>query len=89
MRMMTKVNSGEWWARDWRTGRLTPAAPATPDVVICRRVADYPGGRAPAGATLGTCGRCAAPLAHNAAKYPEVERICMQCAHIVPLPFPQ
>jgi hypothetical protein len=79
-------------------GRLTPDGPlveapatATPDVWICRRVADFPRGQAPAGSAPGHCSRCTAPIAFNPARIPIVPpatpKVCMQCARIQPLPI--
>jgi len=60
-----------------------------PDVVLCRRVADFPNQQAPAGATLGTCRTCEAVIAFNPAKFPDKPHVCMQCAGIEPLPMEQ
>jgi hypothetical protein len=60
-----------------------------PESVICRRVADYPRGVPPAAATIGRCAKCAAPIAFNAARFPDRPHVCMQCAQIMPDPYPE
>lgn len=58
-----------------------------PDVVICRRVADYPLGP-PAAAGIMPCSQCTAPIAYNpAGPHQQAPKICMQCARIHPLPI--
>jgi len=58
-----------------------------PARVICRRVADYAQGRAPAGAALGACASCGAAIAFNPAKFPDQPHVCLQCSGIEPLPI--
>lgn len=81
-----KTNPGDYLRTDQR-GNLQPADAGNPDAVICRRVADY-ASSPPAGAALGACDQCAAPIAYNP-EGPHLDRprICMQCAGIEPLPF--
>jgi hypothetical protein len=82
----TLVNSGEYFSRTLG-GPLEPAPPGVPDVVICRRVEDFPGGQVPAGGIVTVCRECGAQVVTNLAKHPDRPRICMQCAHIQPLPI--
>jgi hypothetical protein len=51
-------------------------------------VADYPGQRIPPKGAVTTCATCDAPIVFNPAR-PNIAapKICMQCAHIQPLPF--
>jgi DNA-directed RNA polymerase subunit RPC12/RpoP len=66
------------------------AAPGVPDVVVCRRLADFPGGRPPEGAAVIRCAECGHYIAFNArGPHPDRPHVCMQCADIRPLPFPQ
>lgn len=74
-------------------GRLLelPADAGAADLWICRRVADFPRGLAPAGAAIGRCARCGAEIAYNPARVasvpPATPQVCMQCARIEPLPI--
>jgi hypothetical protein len=81
-----RVNSGEYYRRA-PDGRLEPAAAGVPDVIICRRVVDFPGGVAPVGGVVTVCRDCGASIATNIAKFPDQPRICMQCAAIRPEPI--
>jgi hypothetical protein len=81
-----RVNSGEYYERT-PGGRLEPAAPAVPDAVICRRVADYAPAPVPVGGFVTVCRDCGASVVTNISKYPDRPRICMQCASIAPLPI--
>ena len=69
-------------ARDLADGPL-------PDVWICRRLADYPGGTAPAGAALAWCAGCGRPIAYNpVTPVPAtIPKRCLQCCGIAPLPL--
>lgn len=62
-----------------------------PDAWICRRVADFPRGIAPAGAAVGVCTECGASIAYNPGRVASVPlgtpQVCMQCASIKPLPI--
>ena len=80
-----KVRAGQYFRE--RPGGLVPAAPAPPDVIVCRRVADFPGGLAPAGSAVVQCAECAAPIVYKAAPNYAAPRVCMQCMHIVPDPL--
>jgi hypothetical protein len=81
-----RTESGEYYERDERG--LRPAAPGVPDVVICRRVVDYPDGQPPIDAALDTCTECSALVAYNpSGPHLERPRVCMQCAGIQPLPI--
>jgi len=85
------VTGGKFYGRVTEHGPLVEAPAGTPDVWICRRVADFPGGQAPAASASGICSRCAAPIAYNPARLPTVPpttpKVCMQCARIQPLPI--
>lgn len=86
---MTRINGGRFY------GRLTPGGPLVgvpeavgePDVWICRRVADFPGGRVPAGGAVATCATCAAPIVYNPQRRVTAPKHCMQCSDIQPLPI--
>ncbi len=83
-----RVKAGEYYRRDGPDAPLVPAAPAVPDVIICRRLEDFPDAVVPAGGVVVACRDCGAPVVTNLAKYPERPRICMQCGSIQPLPLP-
>lgn len=59
-----------------------------PDVVVARRVADFPRQRVPRGGSVVNCAGCGAPVVTNLEKFPEVPRRCMQCQQIHPDPIP-
>jgi hypothetical protein len=65
--------------------------PRPPDAWICRRVDDFPDGILPAGAATTVCSRCGVAIAYNPGRVLTVPidtpQICMQCAHIEPLPI--
>ena len=86
-----KTQPGHYYARD-DDGRLieyTPVEESPPtDVVICRRVVDFPHATPPPGARILSCAECAAPIAADpASPHQELPRICLQCAGIRPLPW--
>jgi hypothetical protein len=85
------VFGGKFYGRVTPDGPLLEAPAGTPDVWICRRVADFPGGQAPAGSAPAICSQCAAPIAYNPARDatvpPATPKVCMQCARIHPLPI--
>lgn len=58
-----------------------------PDYWICRRVADYPAQRVPAGGAVAPCSKCQASIVFNPLRDVAAPKICMQCAHIHPLPI--
>lgn len=85
----TRTEGGQYYGRDAQ-GRLHTVGDVDipPDVVVCRRVADYPGERAPEAAQLTECTRCGARIAFNpAGPHQGRPKVCMQCGGIEPLPF--
>jgi hypothetical protein len=83
----TETHGGQYLQRTAR-GDLREVPPARPDVVVCRRVADFPGGCAPTGAVVAICARCPQPVAYDpAGPHQEAPRICLQCGGITPLPI--
>lgn len=69
-------------------GRLVEVPPMPADIVVCRRVADFPASRPPAGATIAPCPKCGAPIAFNPrGLYLDRPRVCMQCYGIKPDPI--
>ena len=65
-----------------------PAPAGIPDAVICRRVADFPHGRPPAGAAITDCVKCGVPIAYNPrGPHQDKPHVCMPCEHIQPLPI--
>ena len=88
---MTKsriVNAGEYWGRRTENGPLEPAPPGVPDQVICRRLCDFGPGQLPAAAAITACSQCGFAVAFNPqGRYPDKPKLCMQCAHIIPLPI--
>jgi hypothetical protein len=79
------VDSGMFVARD-KDGRIRQVAAGEPQATVCRRVADFPRGLAPDGATILACTDCGAAIA-TAHLFPDKPSICFQCAHIEPLPW--
>ncbi len=83
------ITGGQFWERE-------PGAPPKPvgndvsrepDAWICRRVADYPGARVPAGGAVAACSDCGAPIVFNPARTVSAKKYCMQCSGIRPLPI--
>lgn len=73
-----------------RAGRMVPVGDVdlAPDVVICRRVVDYPHGRPPAAAITGPCADCGKRIAWNpTGPHQDRPHVCMQCRQIEPLPI--
>lgn len=66
---------------------VTPAG-RVPDAVMCRRVRDFPNGRAPRGARIARCMGCGDFVAFNPETFPDAPRRCMQCCAVRPLPLP-
>lgn len=84
--MGTRVVGPGFWRLD-DDGRMEPDGPSVPDVVISRRVSDFPGGVAPAGAIVIPCQRCGARIAWDG-HFPDRPHVCLQCGGIEPLPLP-
>lgn len=81
------VHGGNFYGQRVKDGPLEPAPPGRPDIVVCRRVADYDV-PLPAHAATTNCSQCAAPIAFNPqGPHQDVKKICMQCARIQPLPM--
>jgi hypothetical protein len=92
--MARRVEPGRTYTYHRQTGQVEPIAPVpAPDLWICRRLEDFPDGQAPAGAGVGACAECRAPIAFTAyggarrQVYPRARRLCFQCAGFEPLPF--
>jgi hypothetical protein len=85
------VRGGRFYGRHTPDGPLVPADgfEGVPDLWICRRVVDYPGGRVPSGGEVSTCSRCAERIVFNPARQLPIQtpKVCMQCARIAPLPM--
>lgn len=89
------VFGGAYYFRPYPGARLERIGPelgdAAPQAWICRRVADFPNGILPAGAATTTCRRCGVAIAYNPGRVLSVPidtpQICMQCAHVEPLPI--
>jgi len=86
---MTKITAGKYYgaARDGTLVELEQP-PREPDVWICRRVQDFPGGRPPAGAATAACCECGELIAYNPARAVAAPKSCMQCNGIEPDPIP-
>ena len=83
-----EIQSGRMYGRVTADGPLLPApGDATPDVWICRRIADFPGGQIPAGGAVATCTACGAAIVFNPQRQVTAPKVCMQCAEIEPLPI--
>lgn len=84
--MITKPGTYYWL--NFFDGDMKEAAPGVPHRVVCRRVADFPDGRPPAGAAFVPCVECAAPVAYNPhGPHRDRPRVCMQCVGVEPLPI--
>jgi hypothetical protein len=88
---MTETKAGRFYGRD-RRGTLhdlgeAPVVDRAVDAWICRRVADFPGGRAPDGAGVASCARCGVALAFNPQRTLDAPKVCMQCSDIQPDPI--
>jgi len=92
MKKDRRVDAGHFYGRDAR-GRLHDVAspPRPPDVWICRRLEDFPGGSIPSGGAAGTCTKCGAVIVFNPLRVPTVPsstpKVCMQCESIQPDPL--
>lgn len=89
--MKQRFDAGKYYGIT-RGGRVLPLdAPdgTLPDVVVARRVADFPGRQVPPGGTVIPCATCGAPLVTNLQKFPGVPRRCMQCEGVIPEPMPE
>jgi hypothetical protein len=83
------LTGGQYFGRT-ASGALEPLGnevSGEPDAWICRRVADYPGERIPAGGAVGVCVDCDAPIVFNPKRDVAAPKKCMQCCSIQPLPF--
>jgi hypothetical protein len=66
----------------------TPPAGREADYWICRRVADYAPAPVPAAGAITSCTKCGASIVFNPKREGvTAPKICMQCAHIQPLPI--
>jgi hypothetical protein len=84
------VTGGQFWGRRTAGGRLEnvgATAPGPVDAWICRRVADYPGHRVPAGGAVAPCSKCTAPMVFNPKCTLDAPKVCFQCSGIAPLPI--
>jgi len=86
------VLGGQYYERDERGTIRSVGAEAPggrqPDAWICRRVADYPNARVPSAGAVAPCSRCQAPIVFNPKREGvTAPKVCMQCAHIQPLPI--
>jgi hypothetical protein len=81
-----RVLPGKYYGRR-PDGGLEDAPPGEPDLIICRRVADFPNGITPARAAMQPCSRCHTPIAFNPARVYSAPLVCMQCAGIQPEPL--
>jgi len=81
------VVPGRYYQRDVTGGPIRPADPGPPDIVVARRVADFPIGRVPRG-PIEACTLCgAAIVTHPNNPHPDRPLLCLQCAGIQPLPI--
>jgi hypothetical protein len=84
------VNAGTYVVRTPNGFARLPEFPINPvpQVVICRRLSDYPQQRPPAAAAMTVCHTCRAPIAFNPnGPHHDRPKICLQCAGIEPLPI--
>jgi len=94
---MTKTVGGRMYERDALTGRIVKEVPrdtGIPDVVVCRRLRDYPtdprlrAAALPETAAVTGCSRCGFAIAFNPlGPHQDRPKVCMQCAQIQPLPI--
>jgi len=83
------VFGGQFYERTpgGKLAAIGTTAPRTPDVWICRRVADYPGQRVPAGGAVAACSECQAAIVFNPRRAVDAPKICLQCGGITPCPI--
>lgn len=89
MKKRTFVQGGNYYG-ETVSGQLVPMGDVEvpPDAVVCRRVVDFPRGIPPPAALVVACDRCGASVATNPnGPHRDRPRVCMQCAHIEPLPL--
>lgn len=87
--MRTKTDGGKMYGLTGG-GRLVevPRDLGVPDVVVCRRVTDYPPAPLPPTAQIAPCTHCGARIAFNpAGPHQDRPKVCMQCAGVEPLPI--
>jgi hypothetical protein len=85
-----QVESGQYVGIDHkgRMHHVDDTAGQPPDVVVCRRVADFPAGQAPRGAGVAPCVECQTLIVYNPnGPHLDRPRVCMQCRGIQPLPI--
>jgi hypothetical protein len=83
----SRVDGGKYYRLN-ADGSQAEIEPDQPDLVICRRVADFPEGRTPADAGVDWCAQCRAPIVFDpSGPHRDVTRVCMQCVDVEPLPL--
>jgi hypothetical protein len=79
------IFGGQFFVR--QGGRLREVGPGTPDVTVCRRLRDYNTG-IPEGGAVTACAECGCAIVTQGL-FPTRPTICLQCAGILPMPFPE
>jgi len=87
-KLPTTVRGGKLYgvARDGELHEIDPGV-RPPDVWICRRVADFPGGVLPVGAARASCERCELSISYDPARAVTAPKRCMQCCDLTPDPM--
>jgi hypothetical protein len=86
MKQHIDIDSGRYYTIDEKD--CVETAPQVPDMMACRRVVDFPGGREPDGAALDTCRQCSALIAYDPhGPHLDVTRVCFQCCGFEPAPI--
>ncbi len=85
---MTKIVAGKYYGTR-RDGSLVEIdhPGREPDVWVCRRLADFPGGAPPKNCATASCCLCGAVVVYNPAKKVQAPKSCMQCNAIKPDPL--
>ena len=90
MRKGKQMNPGRYYIQSAPGAPYRETTPGEPDVIICRREADFAPGQIPAAAAFTACTACGAVVVVNPGNprtAGPVPKICMQCAGIVPEPI--
>lgn len=86
--MKNEVKAGTFYEEVADGFKRYDGPPRQPDVVVCRRLADFPGERVPDGAATAQCSQCGAVIVYDpACDTGDAPRACMQCVSIEPLPL--
>lgn len=81
------VKAGHYYYARTQGGPLEPRAPGSPDMIVCRRLRDFPAEALPADAAITGCEHCGFAIVFNPARHYTAPLVCMQCMNITPDPL--